>query len=119
MDLRSGVFAHAWHIMFGIGFPELLLLGAVALVIVGPDRLPALLRTLGEWTGSAKRGLADIRRQVEDELQLAKIQQEIQESGAIKEIREANMQLGQITQSPSDSTDPSHWPGMPPDGPPK
>ena len=36
---------------------------------------------------------------------------------AIKEIREANMQLGQITQSAGDSTDPSHWPGMPPDGP--
>jgi sec-independent protein translocase protein TatB len=106
--------------MFGIGFPELLLLGAVALVIVGPGRLPGLLRTLGEWTDSAKRGLADIRRQVEDELQLAKIQQEIQESGAIKEIREANMQLGQITQSADDPTDPSHWPGMPPpDGPPK
>ena len=103
--------------MFGIGFPELLLLSAVALVVVGPDRLPGLLRTLGEWIGGAKRGLADIRRQVEDELHLAEIQQEIHESSAIKEIREANLQLGQIKQSTGESTDPSRWPGMPPDGP--
>jgi sec-independent protein translocase protein TatB len=103
--------------MFGIGFPELLLLGAVTLVVVGPNRLPGLLRTFGEWVGVAKRGLADVRRQVEDELHLAEIQQEIQESSAIKEIRQANMSLGRITQSADESNDPSHWPGMPPDGP--
>lgn len=103
--------------MFGIGFPELLLLGVVALVVVGPDRLPGLLRKLGEWLGGAKRSLADIRRQIEDELHLAEIQQEIDESSAIKEIREVDMQLGQITQPAGESTDPSRWPGMPPDGP--
>ena len=102
--------------MFGIGFPELLLLGAVALVVVGPNRLPRLLRSLGEWAGSAKRSLADIRRQVEDELHLAEIQQEIHESSALKEIRQAKMTFGKITQSTGESTDPSRWPGMPPDG---
>ncbi len=103
--------------MFDIGFPELLLLVVVALVVVGPARLPGLLRTLGQWIGGAKRGVADIRRKVEDELHLAEIQQEIQESAAVKEIREASMKLGRITPSTDESTDPSHWPGMPPDGP--
>ncbi|HJP04758.1 MAG: Sec-independent protein translocase protein TatB [Gammaproteobacteria bacterium] len=103
--------------MFGIGFPELLLLAAVALVVVGPDRLPQLLRPLGKWTAAAKRGLADIRRQVEDELHLAEIQQEIEESAAVKEIREAQLSLSEITPSADESADPSHWPGMPPDGP--
>lgn len=103
--------------MFGIGFRELLLLSAVALVVVGPDRLPGLLRTLGKWIGGAKRSMADIRRQVEDELKLAEIQQEIEESSAVKEIREANMQLTEIAQPAGESEDPSHWPGMPPDGP--
>ena len=103
--------------MFGIGFPELLLLGAVALVVIGPKRLPGLLRTLGEWTGRTKRSLVDIRRQVEDELHLAEIQQEIQESGTIKDIRAADMQLSQITKPAGETTDSGHWPGMPPDGP--
>ncbi len=103
--------------MFGIGFPELLVLGAVAVVVVGPDRLPRLARTLGEWIGGAKRSLADIRRQVEDELHVTEIQQEIHESSAVKEIREADLKFGQITQPTGKSTDPSRWPGMPPDGP--
>ncbi len=103
--------------MFGIGFLELLLLSALALVIVGPKRLPGLLRSLGKLIGGAKRSLSDIRRQVEDELQLGEIQKEIQEVSAIREIREASMSLDQITTPADESADPSHWPGMPPDGP--
>ncbi|MAF83470.1 MAG: Sec-independent protein translocase protein TatB [Gammaproteobacteria bacterium] len=103
--------------MFGVGFPELLLISALALVVVGPDRLPAVLRTLGDWIGGAKRGLADIRRQFEDELNLAEIQQEMRESSVIKDIREANMSLSEVKPSADKSTDPGNWPGMPPDGP--
>ena len=103
--------------MFGIGFLELLLLSALALVIVGPKRLPGLLRTLGKWIGAARRSLSDVRRQVEDELQLAEIQKEIHESSAIKEIREASMNLEQVMSPADESADPSHWPGMPSDGP--
>jgi len=102
--------------MFGIGFLELLLLSAVALVIVGPKRLPGLLRSLGKWVGAAKRSLSDIRRQVEDELHLAEIQKDIHESSTIREIREANMNLKQLKTPSGKSTDPSRWPGMPPDG---
>ncbi len=105
--------------MFGIGFPELLLLAGLALVVVGPERLPRALHTLGKWIAGAKRGLADIRRQVEDELNLAEIQQEIEESSVVTEIRKAHLQLGDITPSAGDSSNPSHWPGMPPDGPDK
>ncbi len=103
--------------MFGVGFPELLLLAGIMLVVVGPDRLPRVLRTLGEWIAAAKRGLTDIRRQVEDELHLAEVQQEIEESAVVKEIREARLKFGEITPSADESADPSHWPGMPPDGP--
>ncbi len=100
--------------MFGIGFPELLLLGVVALVVIGPERLPVVLRTLGEWIGGVKRGFADIRRQVEDELHLAEIRQEIDESSALREIREASMSLQEIERPAEPPTDPRHWPGMPP-----
>ncbi len=103
--------------MFGVGFPELLLLAGIMLVVVGPERLPRVLRTLGEWVAAAKRGLADIRRQVEDELHLAEIQQEIEDSPAVKDLREPQFSLSPITPSPDESADPSHWPGMPPDGP--
>lgn len=100
--------------MFGIGFLELVLLSTLGLVVVGPERLPGLLRTLGRWTGAARRTVADIRRQVEDELQLNRIQQEIHESSVVREIRDTSMGLQEISQSTGELTDPSHWPGMPP-----
>ena len=75
------------------------------------------MRTLGDWIGGAKRSLADIRQQFEDELHLTEIQQEVQESSVIKEIREASMSLSEVKPSTDESTDPRHWPGMPPDGP--
>lgn len=40
--------------MFDIGYSELLLIGIVALVVVGPKELPALLRTVGNWVGRAR-----------------------------------------------------------------
>ncbi len=103
--------------MFDVGFPELLLLAVVALVVVGPEQLPQLLRTLGEWIVGAKRAVTDVRKQIEDELNPAEIQREIEESSMVKEIREARLQLGNIAPSANESADPSRWPGMPPEGP--
>ncbi|WP_406665142.1 Sec-independent protein translocase protein TatB [Gallaecimonas sp. GXIMD1310] len=51
--------------MFDIGFWELLLLAVVALVVLGPERMPAAARTLGRWVRTIK-GMA---RQVQDELE--------------------------------------------------
>jgi len=100
--------------MFGIGFLELLLLGAVGLVVVGPERLPGLMRTTGRWVGAARRTVANIKRQAEDELNLAGIQQEIHESSVVRDIRDTAMNLGEVIRPAGKPTDPGHWPGMPP-----
>lgn len=49
--------------MFGISFGELLLMGAVALMIVGPNRLPKMLGTLGRWIGKLRRITTEVRYQ--------------------------------------------------------
>lgn len=49
--------------MFGVSFSELMLIGAVALVIVGPNRLPAVLGTLGRWTAKVRRITTEMRHQ--------------------------------------------------------
>ena len=41
--------------MFDIGFPELLIVALVLLLVVGPERLPEVLRTVGRVAGSARR----------------------------------------------------------------
>jgi len=41
--------------MFDVGFWELALIGVVALIIVGPERLPGVVRTAGRWVGKGRR----------------------------------------------------------------
>lgn len=54
--------------MFDIGFSELLIVALVALLVIGPERLPGAARMAGFWIGKAKRGLASIRAEMEQEL---------------------------------------------------
>ena len=55
--------------MFDIGFWELALIGVVALLVVGPDRLPALARTVGLWVGKIRRYVSTVRDDIEREIQ--------------------------------------------------
>lgn len=55
--------------MFDIGFGELLLIGLVALVVLGPERLPGAARTLGALVRRARDGWNNVRAEVENELQ--------------------------------------------------
>ncbi|MGI6408469.1 MAG: twin-arginine translocase subunit TatB [Gammaproteobacteria bacterium] len=54
--------------MFDIGFSELLVVGLVALIVIGPERLPTAARTLGLLLGRIKRGISSIREEVEREI---------------------------------------------------
>ncbi|UVM57020.1 Sec-independent protein translocase protein TatB [Pseudomonas sp. B21-012] len=63
--------------MFEVGFTELLLVAIVALLVLGPERLPAAARTLGRGLGQAKRAMASIKAQVERELDTQALSQEL------------------------------------------
>ncbi len=54
--------------MFDIGFWELCLIGVVALLILGPERLPSVARTAGLWIGRARRFMADVKADIDKEL---------------------------------------------------
>ncbi len=54
--------------MFDVSFWELLIIGAIALVVVGPERLPRLMRTLGLWAGRARASFQSLRDEVEREV---------------------------------------------------
>ena len=65
--------------MFDFGFSELVVIGAVALVVLGPEKLPVVARTAGEWIGKAQRMVAQVKGDIEREAELAelkKIQEE-------------------------------------------
>ena len=54
--------------MFDIGFPEFFIATIVALVVLGPTRLPAALRTLGLWIGRLRRSYYNVKTEVEREI---------------------------------------------------
>ncbi|MGH8521031.1 MAG: Sec-independent protein translocase protein TatB [Gammaproteobacteria bacterium] len=56
--------------MFDIGFWELCLVGVVALIVLGPEKLPRAARTAGLWLAKARRTLATVQEEVKRELEL-------------------------------------------------
>lgn len=75
--------------MFDIGFFELCVIGVVALLVLGPERLPRAARTAGMWVGRAKRMVSQVKRDIDDELR----QEELQE------LREAKDSLSKTRES--------------------
>ncbi len=69
--------------MFDIGFSEMMLIAVVALVVIGPERLPKVARTAGHLLGRLQRYVSDVKSDINREMQLEelrKLQSEIQES---------------------------------------
>jgi sec-independent protein translocase protein TatB len=69
--------------MFDIGFSEMMLIAIVALVVIGPERLPKVARTAGHLLGRLQRYVNDVKSDINREMQLEelrKLQSEIQES---------------------------------------
>lgn len=66
--------------MFDISFSELALCFIVALVVLGPERLPKLARTLGSWSGKARAYMRNLTTELERETQMADIKKQFQEA---------------------------------------
>jgi sec-independent protein translocase protein TatB len=74
--------------MFDIGFSELVLIGIVALLVIGPERLPETVRTATVWLNRIRRGFNEIKQEV---------QQELHNDAVMRELRQTGEQLKQTT----------------------
>lgn len=59
--------------MFDIGFSELLVVALVGLIVLGPKRLPEVARTAGHWLGKFRRFIADVKQDIDREMQQAEL----------------------------------------------
>ena len=66
--------------MFDIGFSELVVCLVVALIVLGPEKLPRVARTLGRWSGQAKGYLRNLTAELDRESQLAELRQQLNEA---------------------------------------
>ncbi len=61
--------------MFDMGFTEMMLIGIVALIVIGPERLPGVARTAGKYFGRLKRFMTSVKADVEQELRADELRQ--------------------------------------------
>ncbi len=84
--------------MFDIGFSELMLIGVVALVVLGPERLPKVARMAGEWMGKLQRYVADVKTDINRQMDIAELRK-MQE-----EVKEAARSIENSVQSAAEQT---------------
>lgn len=65
--------------MFDMGFLELMLIGVVGLLVLGPERLPKAARTLGLWIGKIKRTVSGMQREISAQLEAEELRQKLNE----------------------------------------
>lgn len=98
--------------MFEIGFWELVLVAVVALVVVGPEKLPSLARTAGLWIGKARRMVADVKAEVDRELQLEELKQSFRQQADFGELKDLSERMKSLER---DIRTEFKDPGPPPD----
>jgi sec-independent protein translocase protein TatB len=65
--------------MFDVGFWELLLIGIVALLVVGPERLPKFARVTGMWIGRAQASIRSVKNDISRELRAEELKESLNE----------------------------------------
>ncbi len=86
--------------MFGISFSELLLVGLVALLVLGPERLPGAARTAGLWIGRLKRSFNAIKQEVEREIGADEIRRQLHNEHILSLEQEARKILSPVQETP-------------------
>ena len=92
--------------MFDVGFWEISLIAVICLLVVGPERLPKLARTLGAYVGKARRVVADVKAEVDRELKADEFRNSAG-GEVLKEIKDAAREarsVGQRLKSDLDKT---------------
>jgi sec-independent protein translocase protein TatB len=101
--------------MFDIGWSEMLVIGSLALIVVGPRDLPKMLRTFGQYVGKARGMAREFQRSMDEAARQADISD-------MKELRETAQQLRDLKRTPFDSAlgakpSPGAQPAAPPTAP--
>lgn len=85
--------------MFDIGFIELLLISVVALLVLGPERLPGAIRTMGLWIGRLRRSFNNIKRDIEKEIGADEIRRQLRNEAIMEKFDSSKKQFTETIDS--------------------
>jgi sec-independent protein translocase protein TatB len=74
--------------MFDIGFSELILVFVIALLVVGPERLPRIARTAGLWVGKMRGFVSSVKAEIDRELATEELKKALAKQAAVPELEE-------------------------------
>lgn len=77
--------------MLNIGMTELLIFGIIALLVLGPDKLPEAVRFVGTWYGKIKRMVSNVQNDLDRELRLSELREQMQ--AEMKRIQELESKI--------------------------
>ena len=88
--------------MFDIGFSEIIFIMVIALVVVGPERLPRLARTAGLWVGKMRGLISSVKADIEQELATEELRKQLEKNAAVPELEEL---IDEVTGEPLDAVE--------------
>lgn len=94
--------------MFDIGFSELLLIGVVALVVMGPQRLPQAMRTLALWLGRARQMFNNLRRELENEVGMDDVRRQLHNEQVLRDLKHSADEMDKLSADMSPTADEQH-----------
>lgn len=83
--------------MFDVGFMELVLIGVVALLVIGPERLPKVARTAGLWLGKGRRFISSVKSDIEQELKAEELKRILAEQAKSNPVHDIIEDIGKTT----------------------
>ena len=84
--------------MFDIGFPELLMISVVTLLVIGPEKLPETIRTVSLWIGRIQRSFTNLRREIENEIGADEIRTQLHNESIMQDLEDAKNTLQDVRQ---------------------
>lgn len=98
--------------MLDIGFTELVVIAIVGLLVIGPERLPEALRTLGLWIGRMRRSFTNVKTEIEKEIGMDEIRRQLHNEAVMEEMkrieRDVRHSVDSTTQPPTGTEPSSH-----------
>jgi sec-independent protein translocase protein TatB len=79
--------------MFDIGFAEMLVVGVVGLLVLGPERLPTAIRTASLWLGRLRRSFNSIKSEISRELNAEELKRDLHNDAVMESLKNAEQDL--------------------------